>query len=132
MGCPLAFAATASDPRLLTPSTRRQPAAMDHPLNQASIDGLDEMDKILKGMAELDGDTTPHADASLEALRRGEKSLKDEWPAGMDENVEKLIKAARNAREHQRESAAVAAQSRSVRADYHHPTPRPALVGLPR
>uniref|UniRef100_A0A7S3ZXY3 Uncharacterized protein n=1 Tax=Pelagomonas calceolata TaxID=35677 RepID=A0A7S3ZXY3_9STRA len=72
---------------------------MDHPLNQASIDGLDEMDKILKGMAELDGDTTPHADASLEALRRGEKSLKDEWPVGMDENVEKLIKAARNARE---------------------------------
>ena len=56
---------------------------MDHPLNQASLDGLDEMDKILKGMAELDGDTPPHADASLEALRRGEKSLKDEWPAGM-------------------------------------------------
>ena len=72
---------------------------MDHPLNQATIDGLDEMDKILKGMAELDGDTTPHADASLEALRRGEKTLNDEWPAGMDENVEKLIKAARNARE---------------------------------
>ncbi len=72
---------------------------MDHPLNQASLDGLDEMDQILKGMAELDGDTTPHADASLEALRRGEKSLSEEWPVGMDENVEKLIKAARNARE---------------------------------
>ncbi len=72
---------------------------MDHPLNQASLDGLDEMDKIMKGMAELDGDTTPHADASLEALRRGEKSLNDEWPVGMDGNVEKLIQAARNARE---------------------------------
>ena len=71
---------------------------MDHPLNQASLDGLDEMDKILKGMAELDGDTTEHADKSLEALRRGEK-LNEEWPQGMDENVEKLIKAARNARE---------------------------------
>ena len=57
---------------------------MDHPLNQASLDGLDEMDKILKGMAELDGDTSPHADQSLEALRRGEKSLSEEWPAGMD------------------------------------------------
>ena len=56
---------------------------MDHPLNQASIDGLDEMDKILKGMAELDGDTTPHADASLEALRRGEKSLSEAfWSKG--------------------------------------------------
>ena len=71
---------------------------MDHPLNQASIDGLDEMDKILKGMAELDGDTSDHADKSLEALRRGEK-LNEEWPQGMDENVEKLIQAARNARE---------------------------------
>lgn len=71
---------------------------MDHPLNQASIDGLDEMDKILKGMAELDGDTSDHADKSLEALRRGEK-LDEEWPQGMDENVEKLIQAARNARE---------------------------------
>ena len=72
---------------------------MDHPLNQASLDGLDEMDQILKGMAELDGDTTPHADASLEALRRGEKSLKEVGMEGMDENVEKLIQAARNARE---------------------------------
>ena len=72
---------------------------MDHPLNQASLDGLDEMDQILKGMAELDGDTSPHADASLEALRRGEKSLKEVGMEGMDENVEKLIKAARNARE---------------------------------
>ena len=72
---------------------------MDHPLNQASLDGLDEMDKILKGMAELDGDTTPHADASLEALRRGETTLKEVGMEGMDENVEKLIQAARNARE---------------------------------
>ena len=81
------------------PRRRRDATTMDHPLNQASLDGLDEMDQILKGMAELDGDTTPHADASLEALRRGEKSLSEEWPVGMDENVEKLIKAARNARE---------------------------------
>ena len=72
---------------------------MDHPLNQASLDGLDEMDKILKGMAELDGDTSDHADKSLEALRRGEKSLKEVGMEGMDENVEKLIQAARNARE---------------------------------
>ena len=72
---------------------------MDHPLNQASLDGLDEMDQILKGMAELDGDTSPHADASLEALRRGETTLKEVGMEGMDENVEKLIQAARNARE---------------------------------
>jgi len=72
---------------------------MDHPLNQASLDGLDEMDKILKGMAELDGDTSDHADKSLEALRRGEKSLKEVGMEGMDENVEKLIQAARDARE---------------------------------
>ena len=61
-----------------TPHADDATAAMDHPLNQATIDGLDEMDKILKGMAELDGDTTPHADASLEALRRGETTLNEE------------------------------------------------------
>lgn len=70
---------------------------MDHPLNQASLDGLEEMDKILKGMAELDGDTTEHADASLEALRKGAKL--EDLPEGLDGSVEKLIQAARNARE---------------------------------
>lgn len=70
---------------------------MDHPLNQASLDGLEEMDKILKGMAELDGDTTEHADASLEALRKGVKL--EDLPEGLDDSVEKLIQAARNARE---------------------------------